>query len=140
METDMSITRTWLSGPRQERRAAARVRTFEEHGIVGARVRAGRDATVLDVSDDGILIDTPHRLLPGATIELQLAGTERRATVRGHVVRSTVASLRNGVRYRGAVLFERPLGSLLDVDGYSIPALPAGPPRDGREDATPLAL
>jgi hypothetical protein len=136
----MSLTRTWLSGPRRERRAAARLRTFEEHGIASARVRAGRDATVVDASENGILIDTPQRLLPGATIELQLAGSERRATVRGRVVRSTVSSLRSGVRYRGAVSFEHPLSSQRDVDGYPIPTPFAGTSRDDREDATPLAL
>ena len=55
-------------------------------------------------------------------------------------VRSAVSSLRSGVRYRGAVCFEHPLGSRLDVDGYPIPAPRAGASRDDREDATPLTL
>ena len=120
----------------RERRAAPRKHTLEEHGIRAARVRAGRDAAVLNVSVGGILIETLHRLLPGTTIELQLSVGEQRAEVRGRVVRSAVSCLRHGrVSYRGAIAFERALVSG-GIDGYAVPTCTATDRRHGREDAT----
>jgi PilZ domain len=145
-----------------------RRRTVAEHGIETARVRPGYEASVLDVSISGILIETMHRLLPGTTIELQLWLADRRTSIRGHVLRSTVASLRRGpVLYRGAVAFDRPLapfphnsqqstvnsqqstlnsrqstdyGRLPTADGYAVPPSNATEKRHGREDATPPTL
>jgi hypothetical protein len=120
-----------------ERRAAIRRRTLEEHGIERARVRAGRDAVVLDVSAAGIFIETVHRLLPGTTIELQLTFIDRCTSIRGRVVRSTVASLRFGrVLYRGAVAFEQRLVSFPAIEGYAVPAAATSDRLLGREDAT----
>jgi hypothetical protein len=94
----------------RERRSSPRRRTVAEHGIEAARVRPGREASVLNVSAGGMAIETLHRLLPGTTIELQLWLADRRTSIRGHVLRSTVASLRHGpVLYRGALAFDRPL-------------------------------
>jgi hypothetical protein len=121
----------------RERRTAPRTHTLEEHGIRAARVRAGRDAVVLNVSAGGILIETLHRLLPGTTIELQLSVGTERAEVRGRVLRSAVSCLRHGrVSYRGAIAFERPLRSTGGNDGYAVPSLHAADRRNGREDAT----
>ena len=121
----------------RERRAAPRKHTVEEHGIKAARVRAGRDAAVLNVSAGGVLIETLHRLLPGTTIELQLSIGEDRAEVRGRVLRSAVSCLRHGrVSYRGAIAFERALVSIGTVDGYAVPTRPAADRRHGWEDAT----
>ncbi len=124
-----------------------RRRTVAEHGIETARVRPGYEASVLDVSISGILIETMHRLLPGTTIELQLWLADRRTSIRGHVLRSTVASLRRGpVLYRGAVAFDRPLAPFphnsqqSTADGYAVPPSNATEKRHGREDATPPTL
>jgi hypothetical protein len=124
-----------------------RRRTVAEHGIETARVRPGYEASVLDVSISGILIETMHRLLPGTTIELQLWLADRRTSIRGHVLRSTVASLRRGpVLYRGAIAFDGPLapfphnGRLPTADGYAVPRSNATEKRHGREDATPPTL
>lgn len=125
----------------RERRAAPRTHTIEEHGIRAARVRAGRDAAVLNVSAGGILIETLHRLLPGTTIELQLSVGEQRAEVRGRVLRSAVSCLRHGrVLYRGAIAFERAFLSIGTVDGYAVPTRHAAERRHGREDATRFTL
>lgn len=125
----------------RDRRAAPRKHTVEEHGIKAARVRAGRDAAVLNVSAGGILIETLHRLLPGTTIELQLSIGEDRAEVRGRVLRSAVSCLGHGrVSYRGAIAFERALLSIGTVDGYAVPTLHAADRRHDREDATRFTL
>ena len=99
-----------------DRRTGIRRRTIEEHGIVSVRVRPGADATLIDVSACGALIETMHRLLPGTTVELQLATSDRRTAVRGRVVRCAVAGLRGaGVRYRGAVAFAAHLPWLTEL-------------------------
>jgi len=124
-----------------DRRSAARTRAPQEHGIKKARVRAGRDATVLDVSTGGLFIETLHRLLPGTTIELQLLLTDRCMSIRGRVLRSTVACLRSGrVLYRGAIAFDRPLAPFPHIDGYAVPPPKATENRHAREDATPPTL
>ena len=120
-----------------ERRSTPRKSSFEEHGIMGVRVRPGRDGSVVDVSAGGMLIDTIHRLLPGTTVEVLLAGADRRTTIRGRIVRCAVASLHGSVvRYRGAVRFDRSIASFLDLDGYVIPTECQDGLQDGREDAT----
>ena len=125
----------------RERRRAPRKETLEEHGIRAARVRAGRDAAVLNVSAGGILIETLHRLLPGTTIELQLSVGHERAEVRGRVLRSAVSCLRHGrVSYRGAIAFERTLMAAGGGDGNAVPSLHAADRRHGREDATRFTL
>ena len=104
---------------------------------MGVRVRPGRDGAVVDVSAEGILIDTIHRLLPGTTVEVLLACADRRTTIRGRIVRCTVASLHSSVvRYRGAVRFDRSIASFLDLDGYVIPTECQDGLPDVREDAT----
>lgn len=126
----------------RERRSAPRSRAVAEHGIETARVRPGREALVLNVSTGGILIETMHRLLPGAAIELQLWLADRRTAIRGHVLRSTVASLGRGgiVVYRGAIAFDNPLAPLPHTDGYAVPSPKVTDKRHGREDATPPTL
>jgi hypothetical protein len=125
----------------RERRSDVRRRTIGEHGIERARVRPGREAAVLNVSTGGILIETLHRLLPGTTIDLQLTLVDRCTSVRGRVLRSTVACLRHSrVLYRGAIAFERPLEAFPEIDGYAVPAVSASDHRHGREDDTPPTL
>ena len=120
-----------------ERRSTPRKVSFEEHGILGVRVRPGRDGSVVDVSAGGMLIDTIHRLLPGTTVEVLLAGADRRTTIRGRIIRCAVASLHgSAVRYRGAVRFDRSIASFLDLDGYVIPGECTDGRQRGREDAT----
>ena len=126
---------------RCERRASPRTQTLAEHGISAARVRAGQDAAVVNVSSGGILIETLHRLLPGTTIELQLSFAHGRPEVLGRVLRSTVSCLREGrVSYQGAIAFERAPASGGGIDGYALPTSSAPDRRDGREDATRLTL
>ncbi len=92
-----------------ERRATARL-PAAEHGIVSARVRPGHEATVINVSATGILIETICRLLPGARIELHVRGQHARITSWGRVLRASVADVAaTTVRYRGAIALDRPL-------------------------------
>jgi len=107
-----------------ERRLAGRRRSVAEHGIVSARVRPGIDASVVDVSAAGALIETRHRLLPGSSVEICFDPDKRQPAVRGKVVRCAVAQLgADQVSYRGAILFDQRLpwiANALDC-GYSLP-------------------
>lgn len=107
-----------------ERRQTRRRQSFAEHGIVSARVRPGIDASVVDVSAAGALLETRHRLLPGSSVEISFAQDMRWPAVRGRVVRCAVAHVGpDRMHYRGAILFDRRLPWLSDdgSHGYSLP-------------------
>jgi hypothetical protein len=90
---------------RHERRAETRQERVEDHGVLTTRIAPGQQARLIDVSASGALVDTPMRLLPGSTVEVRLATRHRRISIRGEVVRCTVARL-GPIVYRGAVKFE----------------------------------
>lgn len=122
-----------------ERRTTRRRRALVDHGILLARVRPGHVAFVIDISSEGALIETAHRLLPNATIELHVETREHRAAVRGCVLRCAVASVRpGGVSYRGAIRFDGPISWLADKrsDGYVFPDAELRQPPITREAAT----
>ena len=92
-----------------DRRTARRSNRIAEHGIVRARVTLGHEASVVDGSTSGALIETHHRLLPGTTIELYMETGEHRRSIRGAVVRCTVTQLHAGALwYRSAIAFDLP--------------------------------
>jgi hypothetical protein len=105
-----------------DRRRTPRHDRVEEHGIVCARVRPGRDASLVDVSAGGALVETTHRLLPGTSVELQFETSGERTTIRGRVLRCAVASVRSSsVCYRGAIGFDRDLPWFVpDGPGYRV--------------------
>ena len=108
-----------------DRRRARRRRTIHDHGIVSARVRPGREVSLLDVSAGGALVETTYRLLPGSSIELHVATTERRTLMRGGVLRSAVVGVRAaGMCYRSAIGFNLQLSWFVEGEtgGYGVPA------------------
>ena len=125
-----------------DRRRAHRRQTFEQHGIVGARVRPGYEVVLVDVSAGGALVECARRLLPGSLIELHLASAGGEVSVRGRVIRCAVARLRAAdVWYQGAIKFDRDLCWFQDHDaiGYSVPAVETRDSVPGRADATRAA-
>ena len=126
-----------------DRRRTGRRRSVEEHGIVAARVRPGHEVSMIDVSAGGALVETDHRLLPGTSVELHLKTENRRAIVRGSVLRCTIVRLHpSSVCYRGAVGFDRHLPWFVDEDstGYPVPSAEHRPGRSARAEATPSLL
>ena len=98
-----------------DRRLTRRHIETDEHGIVSTRVRPGHRAKLIDVSAGGALIETTHRLLPGATVELHVETRSHRTNVRGRVLRCAIVLVRpSWVCYRGAIGFDRQLPWLLD--------------------------
>jgi len=117
--------------PLTDRRLAARTSAVNEFGITQARVRPGHDASVLDISAHGALIETPLRLLPGRQVELQLERGHEVTAIRGRVVRCLVSRvLASRVSYHGAIGFEQPLAWLATATPREYPILAA--PADDR--------
>ena len=124
-----------------DRRHNCRRHTFGEHGIEHARVRPGREVLIVNVSSGGVLVETPHRLLPGSPIELHLRTADRRVSVRGRVLRCAVARLRaDDLWYRGAIGFDLELPWFsVQEPGYQVPAGESAISSRG-EDATRLVI
>jgi hypothetical protein len=116
---------TAVTPPRPiDRRGIPRCCLVEEHGILLARVRPGHRAAIVDVSARGALIETGHRVLPGAVVDLHVQRQASAASVRGRVLRCSVVCVRSsGVRYRAAIAFESELSGLNSTPtGYAVPA------------------
>ncbi len=91
--------------------------------MTSSRIRPGHPAVIVNASAGGALVETPRRLLPGSTIELQFDRGGTRLAVRAVVVRSSVSRLHSAsVWYRGAVSFESPVPGFpaTTADGYSV--------------------
>jgi hypothetical protein len=94
--------------PRRERRAASRTSGADCAWLVAARLRHGFDVTVIDLAAGGALVEGRARLLPGASVELQLVGPDWSWVSTARVLRCRVSALlEEGVRYRAALQFER---------------------------------
>lgn len=93
-----------------DRRRATRLHCVDSHGIVSIQLRPGHGAMLINICQDGALIETDHRLLPGTTAELLLERRQYRASVRGRVLRCSVVRLQaSAMCYRGAIGFDRSL-------------------------------
>lgn len=91
-----------------DRRRSPRHHRIEDHGIVSTLVRPGHRAMLINISASGALIETPHRLLPGSSVDLHVERNNYRASVRGRVLRCAVVRVRAAsVSYRGAISFDR---------------------------------
>ena len=100
-------------GPIPDRRRAIRRQRAELPWLRGLRLRPGLEASLVNLSAGGALVETETRLRPGARAVLRLIGVAESRMVPGSVSRSWVASIEpgHGVRYRGALVFD----DLLDL-------------------------
>jgi hypothetical protein len=86
------------------------------------RLRTGRELSVLDVCDGGVLVEGA-RLLPGTHLDVHVTTKDGRVLVRSRVVRAYVAGVQSdAVRYRGALSFDRLIDTSA-VSGYAMPSL-----------------
>jgi hypothetical protein len=124
-----------------ERRQTIRRRAVREHGIESARVRRGVQVTIIDASAGGILIEAPHRLLPGMPLEIHLERREGISIVRGRVLRCVVSHLTaSSVRYNGAIGFDQELPWLAEAElGRSFTPREGQEKHEGRVVATHVA-
>jgi hypothetical protein len=125
-----------------DRRVFSRVEVASLSGVVHLRLLPGREAVLLDLSQDGACIEVASRLLPGGRVEMHLA--TRGWKWRGHatVTRCRVSALvpDNGALYLAALHFDTPLepggpktllGAARDAvaDGYALPVGETGAAR-----------
>lgn len=86
------------------------------------RLRIGRDVRAVDVSNDGVLVDGTVRFLPGTHVEVHIITPGGRVLVRSRVARCCVSAVgADGVRYRAALAFDRPIDTR--AVGYAVPPL-----------------
>ena len=92
------------------RRPASRVPELK------ARVVAGREVRLVNVSKRGVLFETEERLLPNTSVRIRFQAAERAAVIAGRVVRSSVSRLsERTLAYKTAVSLDDDL-SVCDAD------------------------
>lgn len=106
--------------PARERRAHPRSWFLLGHAHLAARMRTGSPLRVLNTSPDGMLVESPARLLPGRCVDLVLQSGPTREQTAWLVVHSRVGCLRgrSEIRYRAGL--QRSTGT-----DYPLPRRPA---------------
>ena len=94
-----------------ERRVSGRVEVGSLTGAVRLRLPPGRDAVLLNVSQEGACIEAASRLLPGGIVEVHMSTLGWNWRGRAMVKRCRVSALvpENGARYQAALQFDTPL-------------------------------
>lgn len=95
-----------METPLKERRRSHR-QPPREGSWEAARLRTGHPLVLVNIGEGGVLVESATRLLPGATVDLQLTGSNLCLTRRAVVLRCSVIAVGEGVgvRYRGALAF-----------------------------------
>jgi hypothetical protein len=107
-----------------ERRQYSRRRLRDLEWIRSARLKAGGEVDLIDLSAGGVLLDAAIPLRPGSTMSLELVGRGLDALVSAQVLRAEVSRLgSDSMRFRGACEFASPL-ELPDLAALNVP--PAG--------------
>ncbi|HEY6362858.1 MAG TPA: hypothetical protein VIX63_17250 [Vicinamibacterales bacterium] len=103
-----------------EHRKSPRRVPLDEEPISRVRLRIGREMTVVDVSNSGVLLEGDVRLLPGTHVDAHVVTPAGRLLIRSRIVRCWVAALQpDVVLYRGALAFERQVDTA--AAGYAFP-------------------
>jgi hypothetical protein len=103
-----------------ERRRSDRRCPGHDEPISRLRLRTGREMTVVDVSNGGVLVEGQARLLPGTHVDVHVITRDGRQLIRSRVTRCYVCALQAAVVcYRGALAFERAIDAA--APGYSLP-------------------
>jgi hypothetical protein len=125
-------TRPAEPAPRAEGRNAPRIPASEVPSITGVRLRPfGAEATLLNLSASGVLVECVNRLRLGTAVTVVFDGAFSPAVVEGRVARSSVATVsKNGIlRYHVGIAFLKHIP--LDV--------PAPPAAAAVEELSPAA-
>lgn len=136
----MSVAAHKLEPPDAEsavdRRTARRLRA-ESLPAVAARLVAGPDVTLIDVSTGGARFESDTRLLPGSSVGLRLVQNDAVFLVMARVVRSRVARLESGnLRYESAVAFDKECPMFTEAVAVTPPPVDA-PPAEVSEIVAP---
>src|SRR2546423_616901 len=100
-----------------DRRVTRRLTVSELSCFNQIRLKYGPIVSLIDLSPGGAQIETTnHRLLPGLSLVIQIAGRGVALVLPSRVLRCQVAGIGRDMRYRGALVFKRPI---------ELPALPS---------------
>jgi hypothetical protein len=112
---------------------------LREEPLSRVRLRTGREMSVVDVSNTGVLVEGHVRLLPGTHIDVHVVTRAGRQLVRSRVARCFVAALQpDAVWYRGALAFDRHVDTA--PNGYAFPdASSPGLAAEGHDYPPPTA-
>lgn len=91
----------------RDRRAHDRLVAHELEWLKSVRLRSGSPLSLIDLSPGGALFETPTPLGPGSTATLTLTGDGILETATFRLLRCEVASLKGGLVFRGACVFDR---------------------------------
>ena len=114
--------------PAKERRAHPRSWCLLGHARLAARMRTGSPLRVLNTSPDGMLVESPARLLPGRRVDLVLQSGATREQGPWLVVHSRVGCLRGSSDLRYRVGLSRAAGTgypspgRVDSRGHELPS------------------
>jgi len=93
----------------RDRRAHDRLVAHELEWLKTARLRSGSPLSLIDLSSGGALFETTTPLGPGSTATLTLTGEGIVETATFRLLRCEVVSLKQGLVFRGACVFDRVL-------------------------------
>ena len=114
-----------LSAPivvRRNRRAYPRLMADQLHWVERAYLTDGPSVSLIDLSVRGAFFEVDCRLRPGDVTNLELVAADDRTVANGHIVRTEISELSaDGVRYRGACEFDRPLPWSQRLSGHEQP-------------------
>ena len=91
----------------RDRRVHERLGAHELDWLKSARLRFGPVLSLIDLSAGGALFETSAPLRPGSNAVLTISGRGVTETASFRVLRCEVASLQQGLVYRGACVFDR---------------------------------
>jgi hypothetical protein len=97
--------------PTEERRGHVRSPLSPGHAHLSARLRTGSSLRVLNTSPDGMLVESPARLLPGRQVDLVLLCGATREQTPWVVMHSRVGCIRGSSDLRYRVGLRRAAGS-----------------------------
>jgi hypothetical protein len=96
------------SASSDDRRSYPRRAGSEIEWLRGVRLKAGPEVSLVDISRGGALVEADVQLRPGAHSALEIVSIASGIEIPFEVLRCQIASLRTGVRYRGACAFKQP--------------------------------
>jgi len=117
------------STPTREYRGAERIPAAEIPSITGVRLLPDDvRATLVNISTNGLLVESPNALRPDLKIRIRFEGTFSPALVAGRVVRCTVAAMGPDgmLRYHIGAEFNAPI-ALVDPAAAAEAAAPPEP-------------
>ena len=100
----------------RDRRRALRRMANDLPGLWTVRLPWGSDVKLVDISNSGVLFESPSKISPGVTVDLQILGDQKNVYVPARMVRSEVSRVDAfGVKYQMAAAFGRDV-RLMDFD------------------------